>query len=61
MYRGQKLVIRLTPAEQETIRRLAEAERLPASTLARAILLKEADAGQRETATRATQEASAHA
>ncbi len=42
MYRGEKLVIRLTVTEREQIMRLAEAERIPPSTLARSILLKQA-------------------
>ena len=43
MYRSEKLVIRLTVTEREQIMRLAEAERIPPSTLARSILLKQAD------------------
>ena len=43
MYRSEKLVIRLTVAERGQIMRLAEAERIPPSTLARSILLKQAE------------------
>ena len=43
MRRMKKLVIRLNSAEREAVRRLAQVERLPASTLARRLLLKEAD------------------
>jgi len=43
MRRVKKLVIRLNSAEREAVRRLAQVERLPASTLARRLLLQEAD------------------
>jgi len=43
MYRGNRLVIRLSATEREAVTRLAELERLPASTLARRLLLKEAE------------------
>ena len=43
MYRNDKLVIRLNDHEAATVARLAEAERLPASTLARRLLLLEAE------------------
>ena len=44
MYRSNKLVIRLNKAEWNAINRLARAERLPTSTFARWLLLKEVDA-----------------
>ncbi|MBN1815433.1 MAG: hypothetical protein JXA14_26610 [Anaerolineae bacterium] len=43
MYREDRLVIRLSDAERAAIERLAQAERLPASTLARSMLLQEVD------------------
>ena len=43
MYRNERLVIRLNDREAEAVSRLAEAERLPASTLARRLLLIEAE------------------
>jgi hypothetical protein len=43
MGREDKLVIRLSTAEREAIDRLAQVERLPASTLARKMLLCEVD------------------
>jgi len=43
MYREDRLVIRLSDAERAAIERLAQVERLPASTLARRMLLHEAD------------------
>lgn len=43
MYRTEKLVIRLDKAEKAIINRLAQIERLPASTLARRLLLMEAE------------------
>ena len=43
MLRTNVLAIRLTRGERATIDRLAQAERLPASTLARRLLLQEAD------------------
>jgi hypothetical protein len=44
MSRNERLVILLSGSEREAIKRLAATERLPESTMARAILLKEADA-----------------
>ena len=46
MYRNHRLVIKLTTEEKGAIGRLAEAERLPPSTMARKILLDLADAQQ---------------
>ena len=43
MYRVHKLIVRLGKEEQAAIQRLAEAERLPTSTLARRLLLQEVD------------------
>ena len=43
MYRGKRLVIRLNRVERATINKLAAIEQLPASTLARRLLLQEAD------------------
>ena len=43
MERTDRLVIRLSKVERAAVDRLAQAERLPASTLARRMLLKEAD------------------
>jgi hypothetical protein len=43
MGREDKLVIRLSTVEREAIDRLAQAERLPAATLARRVLLCEVD------------------
>jgi hypothetical protein len=43
MGRQDKLVIRLSAAERAAIDRLAQVERLPASTLARSMLLREVD------------------
>jgi hypothetical protein len=43
MYRTSKLVVRLNEAEHEAIRRLAQTERMPASTLVRRLLLREVD------------------
>jgi len=43
MPRTEVLVIRLSQDERTKINRLADAERLPASTLARKILLDEAE------------------
>ena len=43
MNRADKLVIRLNEAEKTAIGRLAQVERLPASTLARRLLLKKVD------------------
>jgi len=43
VYRSKRLVVRLDANEQRAILRLAKAERLPASTLARRLLLQEAD------------------
>jgi len=42
MYRIDRLVIRLHRVERTAINRLAEVEQLPASTLARRMLLQEA-------------------
>jgi hypothetical protein len=42
MYRSKKLVIRLTDQEEDAVNRLAQVECLPASTLARRLLLLEA-------------------
>jgi len=62
MYRTKRLVIRLHKAEHEIISRLARVERLPASTLARRLLLHEAErrgllppAGQGDAAAQAGQ------
>ncbi len=43
MTRTKKLVVRLDKSELAAVERLAEAERLPASTLARRMLLIEAE------------------
>jgi hypothetical protein len=43
MYREDRLVIRLSNAERAAIEQLAQVERLPASTLARRMLLREVD------------------
>ena len=43
MLRTNMLVIRLTQIERATINSLAESEKLPVSTFARRLLLKEAD------------------
>ena len=43
MYRTETLVIRLSKTEAAIIANLAKAERLPASTLARRLLLLEAE------------------
>jgi hypothetical protein len=43
MGRKDKLVIRLSTAERAAIDRLAQVERLPASTLVRSMLLREVD------------------
>jgi hypothetical protein len=43
MYRDCRMVIRLRADEKEAIARLAEIVRLPPSTLARKLLLDEAD------------------
>jgi len=43
MYRGERLVVRLNVKERAAVERLAQQERLPASTLARRLLLQEAD------------------
>jgi len=43
MYRTERLVIRLSKAEHTAISELARVERLAASTLARRLLLMEAD------------------
>ena len=43
MCRTEKLVIRLNESERAAINRLAQVERLPASTLARRLLLHEVD------------------
>ena len=43
MNREDQLVIRLSTAERMAINRLAQVERLPASTLARRMLLHEVD------------------
>ena len=43
MYRTEKLVVRLNRDEVAMISRLADSERLPASTLARRLLLLEAE------------------
>jgi hypothetical protein len=43
MYRAYRLVIRLNKTERAAIDNLARVERLPASTLARRLLLREAD------------------
>lgn len=43
MYRTQKLIIRLHKHERAVIDRMAQIERLPSSTLARQLLLKEAE------------------
>lgn len=43
MGREDKLVIRLSTTERKAIDRLAQVERLPASTLARRMLLREVD------------------
>ena len=42
MYRDDRLVIKLTTNEKEAAERLAQAERLPLSTLTRKILLDKA-------------------
>lgn len=49
MYRNEKLVIRLSDREAAAVIRLAEAERLPASTLARRLLLLEAERTVKQT------------
>lgn len=43
MYRENRLVIKLSDSERAAIERLAQLERLPASTLARRMLLQEVD------------------
>jgi len=43
VYRSKRLVVRLDANEQCAILSLAKAERLPVSTLARRLLLEEAD------------------
>lgn len=43
MYRLSKLVVRLSKTEKAAILRLAQAEKLPASTMARRLLLREAE------------------
>lgn len=43
MYRTEKLIIRLNKVERAAIHRLARMERLPVSTMARRLLLAEAD------------------
>lgn len=47
MMRTERLVIRLNRAEAAAVDRLAEAERLPVSTLARRLLLLEAEKPRR--------------
>jgi predicted DNA binding CopG/RHH family protein len=42
-HRTKRLVIRLTESEAAAVKRLAHTERLPASTLARQLLLREVD------------------
>ena len=44
MIRTERLVVRLSKSEREEIDALAQDKRLPASTMARAILLREAAA-----------------
>jgi hypothetical protein len=41
--RTQKIVVRLSRKERQAVERLASSEKLPASTLARVMLLKAAD------------------
>ena len=43
MYRSERLVVRLSKIERQAVARLAKAERLPASTLARKMLLDKAE------------------
>ena len=43
MYRTEKLVIRLNRTERAAVEKLAMVERLPASTMARRLLLDEAE------------------
>ena len=43
MYRDERLVVRMNRAEKDVVERLARVEHLPASTLARRLLLNEAE------------------
>lgn len=43
MYRSRRLVVRLSDTEQEAIAKLAQVEKLPAATMARRLLLREAE------------------